>query len=178
MSTARQKRTQGNQDMNRNGGHQSGSSLTALDTKVEIMESDLGDLNTRITSLDTKFDNVMTSFASEFRNAIGNLSTQLSEKNKTPWGVLISGMGVILTVVTLLGHQTLSPIAETIASIQRDVRDLVPRKEADFRHEMNDKRIGKLEIEIADAHRREYDRLKEQLDLIQKENYLLKYPNK
>lgn len=149
--------------------------VDALDTKVDILDNEIKEVNSRITDFNEKFDRVITSFASEFRASIANLSTQFSERNKTPWGVLISGIGVTLTIVTLIGHQALAPISDTLSIIQRD---LVPRKEVEFRHETVERRLTLVESDLKTLHQREYDRLQQQLDVLQRENNLLKYPPK
>lgn len=153
--------------------HGSEINLSALDTKVNVLDNDIVQINTRIEGLDTKFDRVMTGFASEFRSAIASLSTQLSEKNKTPWAVLISGMGLTLGVVSFLGHQTLAPITDTIAMMQTN---MVPRKESDLRYTILSKEIDLLHADVKLLHDRAYQRLKERLEAVERENNILKYP--
>jgi peptidoglycan hydrolase CwlO-like protein len=149
--------------------------VAALDTRVGVLDNEIREVNVRITGLDEKFDKVMTAFAVEFRAAIAGLSTQFSERNKTPWGILISGAGVVLTMVALLGHQTLSPITENLSMV---IQEMVPRKEVEFRYSINDKRLTKIEEELADTRNRELSSLHEQVNALRHENNLLRTPAK
>lgn len=146
--------------------------IASLDTKVGVLEGDIADVGTRLENLDAKFEKVMASFASEFRTAIAALSTQLSERNKTPWGILISGAGVVLTVVALVGHQALSPMTDDIARLTKEA---VPRKEIEARYAYTDARINVLSDEVRMLRQHEFDGLTHQIEVLERENSSLKH---
>lgn len=145
--------------------------MDALETKVGVLDNEVREVNTRLFNLDEKFDKVMTGFAEEFRAAITGLSAQFNERQKTPWGVLISGASVILAISITIGGLGISPIQSRIAKMEED---MVPRKEVEFRDKVAIDRINRLEDDLRVINKREQDRLVNQIDTLQRENSLLK----
>ena len=83
---------------------------TALTVKVDSLEGQFKDLKTSVSDLDTKLDKSMDHLASEVRNAIAALSNQIAERQKTPWVVIFSGRGVLITLIGLLRRWGRDPL--------------------------------------------------------------------
>ena len=141
--------------------------LAAMDTRVDALENEVESINSRLGELNDKFDRVLTAFASEFRSSIAGLSTQINERNKTPWGTLFTGMAVTLSIVTVVGHQALSPIEASLAILQAQI---VPRMEFNLENGQFERRLAILE----DAKNKRVDRLEQRVDELTKENNLLR----
>lgn len=146
-------------------------SVVALDTKVGILEEEVNDINVRITALDTNLNNKMDRMATAVTSELKALSAALADKNKTPWGILISGAGVVITVVALLGHQALSPIQDTLKLVSDNI---VPRKEIELRYEVHDRRITSIEGLLLGLQKWEGDALRSTVDALERENRLLR----
>ena len=117
----------------------SGFDGTALTVKVDSLEGQFKDLKTSVSDLDTKLDKSMASLASEVRNAIAALSNQIAERQKTPWVVIFSGAGVLITLIGVFTAQALTPI-------QYDVRQLQSRYEASQRQRYDEQRAEIAEL--------------------------------
>lgn len=146
-------------------------SVVAMDTKVSILEEEVNDINVRITALDTNLNNKMDRMTTAVTSELKALSAALADKNKTPWGILISGAGVVITIVALLGHQALSPIQDTLKLVSDNI---VPRKEIELQYEVHDRRITAIEGLLLGLQKREGDALRSTVDTLERENRLLR----
>lgn len=144
---------------------------TALDIRVDALDSEVREVNSRLANLDDKFDRVMTGFGEEFRAAITSLSAQFNERQKTPWGVLISGASVVLSVCVILGGLAVSPVQSRISKLEEDT---VPRKEVEFRDRVLYERITELQGDVKKQFSNERERLLAELDGLKRENALLR----
>ncbi len=147
-------------------GAASQSELAALDVKVGNLDGDIREINDRLLGLDTKIDKAITSLATEFRSALSSLATQLSERNKTPWAVLISAAAFLVTVLGGIGWQALSPVREEVNDLRSK---LVPRAEVEFRHSVNEKRLNQIEADLRDGQRRREDQMQRTIDRLEQQ---------
>ena len=65
----------------------------------------------------------MTAMSSEMRSSVAALSTNLAERNRTPWAVIIGFCSVSITILGGLGFLALQPIKDNILQIQVDRRE-------------------------------------------------------
>jgi hypothetical protein len=137
---------------------------SALGVKVEALEADFREVKDSILSLDAKIDKSISSLAHEVRSAITALSGQLTERQRTPWGVLISGAGFIVLVLGIFGGQALSPIQSDIKSIKDE---MVPRAEINARSAMTERRFTTMESAVEQIQRRRYDELIRTIERLQ-----------
>ena len=82
-------------------------------TKSKETAEELHDILSRVSSLETGVSSLsneirsvarsLEGFASETRHAIQDLATKMADGKQTPWGVIFAGMGVLLTVISLVG---------------------------------------------------------------------------
>lgn len=135
-------------------GAASKAELAALDVTVGNLTGDVSEINDRILGLDTKIDKGIASLASEFRSSLAALATQLSERNKTPWAVLIPAAAFLVTLLGGVGWQTLSPVRDQVNEIKAH---MVPRAEVEFRYSVNDKRLTAIETDLREIARRRED---------------------
>lgn len=108
-------------------------SFETLDVQVRGLETDVRDLKDSVVGLNAKFDQAISSISHEVRTAIAGLSNQFTERQRTPWGVLISGAMAIIAVLGVVGNQAIGPITEShralAARIERMEERIVPRVE-------------------------------------------------
>lgn len=147
------------------------ASLAAIDTRVGMMEKELGGMSSRLIDLEDKFDKVMSGFATEFRAALSGLSTQFSERNKTPWGVLLSGGSLLLTVVVVVGGLAFAPLRSELSTLEADH---VTRKEIELRYMIGIDRVKLLEDELRRLHDRELEHLHQQIERMHAQSDLLR----
>ena len=108
-------------------------SFETLDIQVRGLEGDVRDLKDSITGLDAKIDKSIAGLAHEVRAAVAALSNQFTERQRTPWGVLISGAMAVVAVLGVVGNQALSPMSESLRALTSKLERLdertVPRVE-------------------------------------------------
>lgn len=147
------------------------ASYVALDVRARGVERDIGEVNDRLLGLDTKIDKGIAGLASEFRTSLASLTTQLSERNRTPWAVLIAAASLIIGALGIVGSQALSPVSGAVKALQDQI---VPREEINYRSQVNDKRLTNIEADIRLIEQRRYDMMTRQLDRLETENRALK----
>jgi HPt (histidine-containing phosphotransfer) domain-containing protein len=128
----------------------------ALSVKVGALDDDVREINDRLLGLDTKIDKAVSSLAHEFRTALAALTTQLSERNRTPWAVLFAGAAVVISVLAMFGSQALSPVLSDIKNLKEQI---VPRVENDFRNAEEREHFARLEAWVKRLEERRYDEL-------------------
>lgn len=142
------------------------SDFATLGVRVNTVETNLHEVNDRLYGLDQKIDKLVAGLANEFRSSLSNLTKQLSERDRTPWAIIISGLGVAMTMVMLLGQLSLNPMQ---ADIQMFKREIVPRVEHEYREKVGDDRfdrdeawLKRLDAEMRDLHAREINDLRDE----------------
>lgn len=119
--------------------------MGAIETKVGALDGDVKQINTRITSLETKFDNVADGLAHEFRAGLAQMAKQFSERGSTNWAVIFAGFGVVLSVLGFIGNQALAPVWSQVNELKSVV---VPRTELEYGRATNMRRFDQLEERI------------------------------
>ncbi|UGY15095.1 hypothetical protein HAP48_0042325 [Bradyrhizobium septentrionale] len=141
--------------------------VRALQVKVGGIDADISQINDRILGLDGKIEKMGSALGTEFRSALSSLGTQLGERNRTPWGILISAAGLITTTLAFVGSQALSPIQADIKTLKEH---LVPREEINYRAATDEKRMERLEgLEMLLVNRR-YDEMQKLIDRLERQN--------
>ena len=143
----------------------------ALGIKVEALEGDVREVKDSILGLDAKIEKSISSLSHEVRSAIATLSSQFAERQRTPWGVLISAAGFIVLVLGLFGGQALAPLQSDLKSIKEQI---VPREEINYRAEVTNRRFRSLE-KLADLlMERRYQEFRDDIRKLQEENNYLR----
>jgi hypothetical protein len=145
--------------------------FATLGVRVGTLETDVHEVNDRLLGLDTKIDKAVTSLAHEFRTSLAALTSQISERNRTPWMTVLGGMGVALSVMTAIGQLSLSPIQ---SDIQRLKLDVVPRAEHIIEREDTLKRLNDQQdwLRRIDADQRAEKQRR--IERLEQENYDLR----
>lgn len=149
----------------------SSSDITALSVRVGALESDIREFGDRLLGLDTKIDKAISGLATEFRASFSAITSQLSERQRTPWAVLISGAGFIVAVLGVFGSQALSPLQADTKLLKEQI---VPREEINYRTEASNRRFQQIESAIAILQQRAYDEMRDELRDLRNENRDLK----
>lgn len=136
----------------------------ALGIKVEALEGDVREVKDSLLGLNSKFDNAVTSLSQEFRSAISALSNQFSERQRTPWGVLISGAMALVVVLGIVGSQAMSPLQADLKALKEQI---VPREEINYRAEVANRRWTAIEAGIDQIQRRRNDELHDEIRRLQ-----------
>lgn len=142
-------------------------SFETLDIQVRGLEGDVRELKDGIAGLDAKIDKSIASLAHEVRSAVTALTNQFTERQRTPWGVLISAAGFMVAVLGVFGTQALSPMLADIKSLKEQT---FPREEAIFRYGINNQRLNAIESDIRLIQQRRYDEIAKELDRSDREN--------
>jgi hypothetical protein len=120
----------------------SAADLVATSVRLGALENDFGELSDRFTALENKVESGMGSLAREFRSSLSALTTQIGERNRTPWGVIFAGAAVAATMVGMIGSQALSPIQSDLTKLKGE---MVPRVEQEYRQKVAEDRYLRLE---------------------------------
>ena len=105
-------------------------------------EHDFSGLNVKVQSLEHDVQELKQGFntlASEMREGFRTIGDAVAERGRTPWVAILSGAGVIVTALGIVGSLALSPIQSDLLSIKRD---LVPRVELDKRGQLFDELLA------------------------------------
>jgi hypothetical protein len=145
--------------------------VSALKVKVGNIDADVRDINDRIVGLDQKLDKAVTSLGSEFRSALSSLGGQLTERNRTPWGTLITAAGFISATLGFIGNQALDPMRADLKALKEHT---VPREEITFRSKTSEARLDRLENLASQLASRRYDEMQRQIDRLERQNDSLK----
>jgi hypothetical protein len=126
-----------------------------LGVRVDNLEREIGEVNSRIGGLDSKLDRNQATLAAK----IDTISSQ-----KPQWAVMIAGAGLIISVLGLFGSQALAPVQSDIKGLKASS---VPRAEVEYRDAAHDRRLADAEAELrAIRERREID-LQKQIDRLE-----------
>lgn len=142
-------------------------SFETLDIQVRGLEGDVRDLKDSIAGLDAKIDKSIASLAHEVRAAVSALSTQFTDRQKTPWPVLIAAAGFIVGVLGVFGTQALSPLQQEIKYLKEQS---FPKDEALFRYGINNKRLDAVEAAQLLTQERRYNEIMKNNDRLDAEN--------
>ena len=75
--------------------------------------------------------------AQNVEKGLAEIRQSLSERNKTPWGVIFSGFSITLALAVAIGSLALSPLRDKDAGIEESMRvlrtDMMPRGEVEVR---------------------------------------------
>lgn len=98
--------------------------LTAqLGERVTNLNRRQSDLETEMRSGFKAIESSMTAMSSEMRSSVAALSSNLAERNRTPWAIIIGFCSVSITILGGLGFLALQPIKDNILQIQVDRRE-------------------------------------------------------
>jgi len=147
------------------------SDITALSVRVGALEGDIREFGDRLLGLDTKIDKAISGLATEFRASFSAITSQLSERQRTPWAVLISGAGFIVAVLGVFGSQALSPLQSDTKHLKEQI---VPREEINYRAEVSNRRFLQIENAVETLQRRAYEEMRDELRELRNENRDLK----
>lgn len=108
-----------------NGAH--GATIATLETKVAALELGQADLKRTLLDLDSKVDQSIAGLATRVESSLSSLANKLEAKNTTNWPVLISGLGAVITIVTLLGTMAFLPIQRDTSRLDTAVAAILDR---------------------------------------------------
>jgi hypothetical protein len=123
------------------------------------------EINDRLLGLDIKIDKLVAGLATEFRTSLASLVSQLSERNRTPWSVMIPAAAFLVTILGGVGYQALAPVREDVNVIKAT---MVPRVEQEFRQHTLDRRFNEVERRVEKMEDRAYSEMRQDLERLQK----------
>ena len=110
------------------------SEHSALGVRVTGLESDLRELKGGLGSL-----------SNEMRRGFSEVATQLADRQKTPWAVIFGGAAVLITVLSFIGQQAISPLQAEVSFLKMN---LVSRAEHEYRERALDNRLSEVQRQI------------------------------
>lgn len=107
------------------------ASFESISTRVEGLEEDF-------RKLDLKFDTQVAALRSDFSVAIAGLHSKLDRQAQPQWGVIYAGLGVMVSVLGIIGVLVFVPFRERQQELhaqligykteyQKDIDDLIRR---------------------------------------------------
>jgi small-conductance mechanosensitive channel len=87
--------------------------LAALEQRVYGLERGVQDLN-----------QLFTGRIGEVSAQLAGLSARLDDRSRTPWGTIVSAMGVVLAIVIAGGQLAKTPVVDAIFRLERDTATL------------------------------------------------------
>lgn len=144
--------------------------IDKLGVEVTFIKNEMDSVKNSVSSLSNKLDADLRNIGSEVRLAIAALSAQVTERYKTPWGVIFAGLTVLFILLGFIGHQALDPIQASIGQLQASLLAtqtvVVPRQEHALRAELNSIRMETIERAVKMVEERRYDELQKQVEYL------------
>jgi len=106
-------------------GH--GATIATLETKVAALELGQADLKRTLLDLDSKVDQSIAGLATRVESSLSSLASKIEARNTTQWPVLFSGLGVVLTILSLLGAMAYLPIQRDTSRLDTAVNAILER---------------------------------------------------
>lgn len=82
--------------------------------------SDNADIDVRFAGLQQRVAGI-ESAVQNVSSQVSALATTLNDRSRTPWGVLLTGAGVMISVLVVLGGLAYAPIRDGLARADRDI---------------------------------------------------------
>lgn len=101
--------------------------LATLGAQVTALDRDYGDLKKTLVALDTRLDTSISSLGNKFESSISALSNKIEARSTTQWPVLFSGLGVVLTILTVVGTMAYLPIQRDTTRLDNAVAAILDR---------------------------------------------------
>lgn len=114
--------------------------------------NDFSGLNVKVAALDGEVRELKAGFNSlalEMRQGFQALSDALAERGRTPWVAILSGAGVLVAVLGMVGSLALSPLQADMVLLKKEV---VPRVEIDYRQVALNAVLAAMQKEIDDRN--------------------------
>ncbi|WP_205909075.1 hypothetical protein [Neorhizobium lilium] len=103
--------------------------------RLSTVEVNLSSLNTHLDGMaqrmdaqakaqSDKIDQMFTSFDKRFSEQIASTNAQLAERGKTPWGLLISAMGIMIVIIQGLSSLQFGPVRADIDRLNVAITNL------------------------------------------------------
>jgi hypothetical protein len=108
------------------------ATLVALSTKLSGLDQDQHDLRGAVVALDRKFGESLAQLAKEFREGFGELRRDMAESRRTPWGVIFSGLSVLVAFLGIIGAMAYLPIKNDNARFDQQIERLREARERDL----------------------------------------------
>lgn len=126
-----------------------GQVVARVSERVENQGREIGDIR---SNMNTGFANTNANFqalSNELRAQTAALNNTIAERNKTPWGILISAGVLILAIVGGLGTMAVKPIMDNQFELAQTMKDMmsvmVTRSEMDWRTTRGMEDRGRIE---------------------------------
>jgi hypothetical protein len=101
--------------------------VATLGAQVTSLERDYADQKRAIVALDNRIDTSISALGNKFESAISVLSNKIDARSTTQWPVLFSGLGVVLTILTILGTMAYLPISRDTGRLDTAVAAILDR---------------------------------------------------
>lgn len=138
-------------------GKEWAASFAALEQQVAGIENDHRDLKELVQGTDRKIDRVAVELGRQITDGLGRLTDRLDERNRTPWAVIVAGIGVGVTLCVAIGGLAYAPVWNSIGDLKAEAKDaraaIVPRVEYEQRWRMQDRDLARANDDIRELRR-------------------------
>lgn len=147
-------RTSGFFDTDGNGARDHGmeARVSVMSQRVATIEEGFSEIRREMSQHQMEINQALSSISSEFKQALGGIQSQLLERAKPQYGLLISLAAFLLSFSTAIGFMAYTPIKGDIADLKVVQSSLLPRAEYEPRHVRLEKDINTL-FDTAEANR-------------------------
>lgn len=78
----------------------------------------------RITNLEVAVNKGFSDMSSSFGKQLNDMSTEMRNRDRTPWGVIFTAIGVMFAVLFGIGGALYYPVRETMSETKMDIRQV------------------------------------------------------
>lgn len=130
-------------------------SFETLDVQVKALEGDVRDIKTSISN-----------FSAEVRQALGAVTAQVANTQRTPWVSIGSIGSVLIGILGFMVYQTVTPMRDDIKSLKEEI---VPRVEHNFRQDAVNHQFDEINKRFEKTDSRKYDEMVKTIDHLELE---------
>lgn len=101
--------------------------LATLGAQVASLDRDYNDVKRTLVALDNRIDSSISSLGTKFESALSSLANKVDAKSTTQWPLIFSGLGVLVTIVVVIGGMAYMPIQRDAARLDSSVAAILDR---------------------------------------------------
>ncbi len=134
-----------------------------LRTKVAAIDADLVEVKGAFETLRKHVDAQFGQVYAKVEGGFERLTAKIDARAEPKWGVIYSGIGVLLTFCLAVGALAYAPIRASIDDLKGDAKQIVPRVEHEGRTRAVDDRFDRLELRLTRIEDHRYQEMREEV---------------
>ena len=91
--------------------------VVTADERIDEIDADLRSLTLKVGQLESNVGNIARNMG-EMNNTLKTLNQKITQSGKTDWGLLASWATVIISIMSMFGYLTMTPVTDEITKLR------------------------------------------------------------